>query len=148
MKILGVSAGFHDAAVTLLSPQGDILFAAHSERYSKIKNDPNLHYELLRDLVNTENCFNLDTIAYYERPLYKQARQWYSGQGIEWNKLSTRKILRDQIRMFDFSSVPVKSYNHHLSHAAAGFQTSPFDRATVVVIDALGDWYTISFWGA
>ena len=148
MKILGVSAGFHDAAVTLLSPQGDILFAAHSERYSKIKNDPNLHYELLWDLVNTENCFNLDTIAYYERPLYKQARQWYSGQGIEWNKLSVRKILRDQIRMFDFSSVPVKSYNHHLSHAAAGFQTSPFDRATVVVIDAIGEWDTISIWGA
>ena len=148
MNILGISTGFHDAAVTLLSPKGDILFAAHSERYSKVKNDPNLHHELLRDVVNTEDRFSIDTIAYYERPLYKQARQWYSGQGIEWNKLSVRKILRDQIQIFDFSSVPVQSYNHHLSHAAAGFQTSPFDRATVVVIDAIGEWDTISIWGA
>ena len=147
-SILGISAGFHDAAVTLLSPKGDILFAAHSERYSKIKNDANLHHELLWDVVNTEDRFSIDTIAYYERPLYKQARQWYSGQGIEWNKLSVRKILQDQIQIFDFSSVPVKSYNHHLSHAAAGFQTSSFDRATVVVIDAIGEWDTISIWGA
>jgi len=148
MNILGVSAGFHDAAVTLLSPRGDILFAAHSERYSKIKNDPNIHSEMVWDLVNTENCFSLDAIAYYERPLYKQARQWYSGQGVEWNKLSTRKILQDQLKIFDISGIPVKSYNHHLSHAAAGFQTSPFDRATVVVIDAIGEWDTISIWGA
>jgi len=148
MNILGVSAGFHDAAVTLLSPQGDILFAAHSERYSKIKNDPNIHSEMVWDLVNAENCFRLDAIAYYERPLYKQARQWYSGQGIEWTKLSTRKILQDQLKIFDISGLPVKSYNHHLSHAAAGFQTSPFDRATVVVIDAIGEWDTISIWGA
>jgi carbamoyltransferase len=148
MNILGISTGFHDAAVTLLSPKGDILFAAHSERYSKIKNDANLHLDLVRDLVNVEDCFRLDAIAYYERPLYKQARQWYSGQGIAWNKLSTRQILQEQLKIFDVSSVPVKSYNHHLSHAAAGFQTSPFDRATVVVIDAIGEWDTISIWGA
>ena len=42
----------------------------------------------------------------------------------------------------------ISSYNHHLSHAAAGFQTSPYDRATVVVIDAIGEWDTISIWGA
>jgi carbamoyltransferase len=42
----------------------------------------------------------------------------------------------------------IKTYNHHLSHAAAGFQTSPYDRATVVVIDAIGEFDTISIWGA
>jgi carbamoyltransferase len=42
----------------------------------------------------------------------------------------------------------VHSFNHHLSHAAGGFQTSPYDRATVVVIDAIGEWDTISIWGA
>jgi carbamoyltransferase len=41
-----------------------------------------------------------------------------------------------------------KCYSHHLSHAAAGFQTSPYERATVVVIDAIGEWDTISIWGA
>ena len=40
------------------------------------------------------------------------------------------------------------SFNHHLSHAAGGFQTSPYDRATVVVIDAIGEWDTITIWGA
>jgi carbamoyltransferase len=42
----------------------------------------------------------------------------------------------------------VVSYNHHLSHAAGGFQTSPYDRATVVVIDAIGEFDTISIWSA
>jgi carbamoyltransferase len=42
----------------------------------------------------------------------------------------------------------VSSHNHHLSHAAAGFQTSPYDQATVVVIDAVGEWDTITIWGA
>jgi carbamoyltransferase len=42
----------------------------------------------------------------------------------------------------------VHSYNHHLSHAAGGFQTSPIEHATVVVIDAIGEWDTISIWGA
>jgi carbamoyltransferase len=44
--------------------------------------------------------------------------------------------------------VPIQSFNHHLSHAAAGFQTSTFDRATVVVIDAIGEFETTSIYGA
>jgi len=43
MNILGISAGFHDAAATVINNQGDILYAGHAERYSKIKNDPDLH---------------------------------------------------------------------------------------------------------
>jgi carbamoyltransferase len=45
-------------------------------------------------------------------------------------------------------SAKILNFNHHLSHAAGGFQTSPYDRATVVVIDAIGEWDTISIWGA
>ena len=41
MNILGISAGFHDAAASVINTQGDILFAGHSERYSKKKNDAN-----------------------------------------------------------------------------------------------------------
>ena len=41
--ILGISAGFHDAAATLINSHGDIIFAGHSERYSKQKNDNNIH---------------------------------------------------------------------------------------------------------
>ena len=145
MTILGISAGFHDAAISLVDHHGDILFAGHSERYSKSKNEPDICKGLLDEIHN----YNIDTIAYYERPLAKQLRQWYSGQGIEWNKLSTKKIVYDQCSPW-LPNKPkhIKSYNHHLSHAAAGFQTSPFNRATVVVIDAIGEWDTVSIWGA
>jgi len=44
--------------------------------------------------------------------------------------------------------VPVSTHGHHLSHAAAGFQTSPFDQATVVVIDAIGEWDSATIWAA
>jgi carbamoyltransferase len=100
-------------------------------------------------LLDDIRGYEIDTVAYYERPLAKQLRQWYSGQNIEWNKLSTKKIVYDQCGPW-FANKPkhIKSYNHHLSHAAAGFQTSSFNRATVVVIDAIGEWDTISIWGA
>jgi len=145
MNILGISAGFHDAAISLIDHHGDILFAGHSERYSKVKNDSDICQELLSEIRD----YQIDTIAYYERPLAKQLRQWYSGQGIEWNKLSAKSIVRDQCDPW-LPNKPrqIKSFNHHLSHAAAGFQTSTFDRATVVVIDAIGEWDTVSIWGA
>ena len=145
MNILGISAGFHDAAISLIDRRGDIVFAGHSERYSKVKNDPDICKGLLDEVRN----FDIDTIAYYERPIAKQLRQLYSGQGIEWNKLSAKQIVYNQCAPW-LPNKPkqIKSYNHHLSHAAAGFQTSPFTRATVVVIDAVGEWDTISIWGA
>ena len=146
MNILGISAGFHDAAATVISPDGEILFAGHSERYSKFKNDADFCTPLIREL---ENYNPIDTVAYYERPLMKQLRQFYSGQGIEWNRLSVKKNIHDQIGHANWQDVKhYKSYNHHLSHAAAGFQTSSFERATVVVVDAIGEWDTISIWGA
>jgi len=143
-NILGIAAGFHDASATVLSPNGDILFAGHSERYSKIKSDLNLCPDLMRDVMDHGP---IDHVAYYERPWAKQLRRLYSGEGIEWNKLRVKQILRDQ---FGPCMLPknISSHNHHLSHAAAGFQTSPFDRATVVIIDAIGEWDTISIWAA
>ena len=145
MNILGISAGFHDSAAAVVNPRGDILFAAHSERYSKTKNDPNLSLEMIMDCLDYGQ---INTIAYYEKPLLKQSRQLYSGQGIEFNKLTVRQILKDQLGGYIAWPDNVKSYSHHLSHAAAGFQTSTFDKATVVVIDAVGEWDTITIWAA
>jgi carbamoyltransferase len=144
MSILGVSAGFHDASVAVVDTLGEILFAAHSERYSKIKNDADIHPDLIMDLADGRR---IDHIAYYERPWLKQLRQLYSGQGIEWNKLSAGQILKQQLHG-NFPNVPISTHSHHLSHAAGGFQTSPYDRATVVVIDAVGEWDTITIWAA
>lgn len=144
MNILGISAGFHDAAVAVINDSGQILFAAHSERYSKRKNDPDIHQDLIWDL---SDCRHIDHIAYYERPWLKQLRQLYSGQGVEWSKLTARQIIKKQLQGY-FSYTPISSHSHHLAHAAGGFQTSPFDRATVVVIDAVGEWDTATIWAA
>jgi len=141
--ILGISAGFHDAAATVIRGDGEIVFAGHSERYSKLKNDADIHIDLIAELGR----WDIEHVAYYETPWKKQLRQLYSGQGIEWNKLSTKRILKHQLHGF-FNTVPVSRFNHHLSHAAAGFQTSPFDKATVVVIDAIGEFDTVSIYGA
>jgi len=144
MNILGISAGFHDAAATVISHQGDILFAGHSERYSKMKNDPNICSDLIEDINQYSPIVH---IAYYEVPWKKQLRRLYSGEGIEWYKLTLTQVLENE---FGTKVIIPKAscYNHHHSHAAAGFQTSPYDRATVVVIDAIGEWDTISIWSA
>jgi len=144
MNILGISAGFHDAAAAVISPKGDIVFAGHSERYSKQKNDADISTELLTEI----DMSSVGTVAYYERPLVKQLRQWYAGQGIEWDKLTTKQCLDQQLGSGTISDKTLNSYNHHLCHAAAGFQTSSYDRATVVVIDAVGEFETITIWAA
>jgi carbamoyltransferase len=142
---LGMSAGFHDSAITLINEAGDIVFAGHSERYSKQKNDAEIHPDLLRELRG----YRIDTMALHERPWVKQLRCWRAGQGIDWNNITARQVILNQTRPW-LPNWPahIRTYNHHLSHAAAGFQTSPYDRATVVVIDAIGEFDTISIWGA
>jgi carbamoyltransferase len=71
MNILGISAGFHDAAATVINRSGDILFAGHSERYSKKKNDADFCQGLLDEVAE----YGPDVVAYYERPWNKQFRQ-------------------------------------------------------------------------
>ena len=151
MNILGISAGFHDAAAAVINQSGDILFAGHSERYSKQKNDADLCAGLLDDVIRYNDYGPMsgtpEIVAYYERPWLKQIRQLYAGQGIEWDKIKVNQILKSQLKG-KITPKHVYSFNHHLSHAAGGFQSSPYDRATVVIIDAIGEWDTISIWGA
>ena len=143
--ILGISAGFHDAAASLIRSDGEILFAGHSERYSKKKNDADLCQDLLKEFCNYE----IDTISYYERPWLKQLRNLRSGQGIDWNNITIGQVLRNQMGSWlQHPPRQIQTYNHHLCHAAAGFQTSEFNKATCVVIDAIGEFDTISIWGA
>jgi len=142
--ILGVSAGFHDAAVSVVREDGEIMFAGHSERYSKIKNDPNIHPDLLKECCE----YDFDTVAFYERPWMHNYQQWRSGQKL-YGPWTTRQAIRQHLG--DWYQHPARrevSYRHHLSHAAAGFQTSPFHEACVVVIDAIGEMDTISIWAA
>jgi carbamoyltransferase len=142
--VLGISAGFHDAAATVINSHGDILFAGHSERYSKQKNSSLLDAGLLSELCK----WKYDTVAFYERPWMHNLQQWYSGQRHN-GPWTTRGVLHKHLgAWYQNPAENERSFPHHLSHAAAGFQTSPFDRATVVVIDAIGEFDTISIYGA
>ncbi len=144
MKILGVSAGFHDAALTVIHNH-KVLFAGHAERYSKIKNDSTIPISL-QEHAKTYGPF--DKIVYYEKPHLRQLRKIKSGEswGGAWR---TRTELEQTIPyIMENTKAKITSVGHHLSHAAAGFQTSPFDDATVVVIDAIGESDTISIYHA
>ena len=138
-KILGVSAGFHDAAAAVVSG-GRILYAGHAERYSRVKNDPLLNRALLR--TATEGTDPI-TIAYYENPYLKWLRMLFAGQKPKF--ISSETIAREHFRYY---APNLKNYPHHLSHAAAGFQTSTFTSAIVVVVDAIGEWDTATIWHA
>jgi carbamoyltransferase len=142
---LGISAGFHDAAVSVLDSNGEILFAGHSERYSRKKNDANICSGLMQEVCK----WPIDTVAYYERPWLKQLRLLRSGEGVDWSNITIRQVLRNQLG--DWLQYPPRrtlTFNHHLCHAAAGFQTSPYDKACCVVIDAIGEFDTVTIWGA
>jgi carbamoyltransferase len=151
MKILGISSGFHDAAVTLID-DGTIVFAGHAERYSKIKNDAHINDALVADALGSDNP---DLVAYYERPWIKKLQQLYSGQYnevIDFKNFTLDQYLRKHLSNDVYQRYFVRRLrrcmSHHLSHAAAGFQTSPYARATVVVVDAIGELDTVSIWGA
>jgi len=141
---LGISAGFHDAAVSVVREDGEILFAGHSERYSKLKNDDGLSPDLLRECCS----FQFDTVAFYERPWMHNWQQWRSGQQ-HYGPWTTGQAIRRHLgSWYQHPAQREVSYPHHVSHAAAGFQTSLFDQAAVVVIDAIGEMDTISIFRA
>ena len=141
--ILGVSAGYHDAAISVVREDGEIVFAGHSERYSKIKNDSELSIEL----IDAAYCFDIDTIAYYERPWMHNVQQLRSGEN-KFGFWTLRSTLEHHIGVNRIRDRKLRAFSHHLSHAAAGFQTSPYSEAAVVVIDAIGELDTISIYRA
>lgn len=145
--ILGISAGYHDAAISVVK-DSDILFAGHSERYSRKKSDKELHIKLIHEALSFGEP---DVIAYYEKPWLKKARQFYSGQyetACDMSDLTIKRYLSCHFPSVKFKkNVEFRHFSHHMSHAAS-FQSSPFTRATVVVIDAIGEWDTISIIGA
>lgn len=141
--ILGISAGYHDAAISVVREDGEIVFAGHSERYSKTKNDPELSIELIDAAYN----FDIDTIAYYERPWMHNIQQLRSGENA-FGPWTLRGTLEQHVGANRIKGRKLKAFPHHLSHAAAGFQTSPYLEAAVVVIDAIGELDTISIYHA
>lgn len=126
MNILGINETSHDAAMSLIDNDGNILFAGHAERYSKSKNDWYNNGNLMDDLLKYGTP---DKTAYYEKPYLKKLRLMFGGYA-DW---------KPNVR-YD------KSFAHHYSHAAAGYYTSPFKDAVIVVLDAIGEFTTSSIW--
>jgi carbamoyltransferase len=149
MNYIGVSSGFHDAAASVINDHGDILFAGHSERYSKHKHDKHLCMGIIEDMLPYTNSRDIE-IHYYERPWMKFLRQVRSGEKPALSNLFVKEIIGTGLlhKLQDGRGGKIHTHNHHLSHAAAGFQTSPYNDATVVIIDAIGEFDTISIYNA
>ena len=138
MKILGINCMNHDASMSVVDGR-EIVWAAHSERYSKVKNDHFLNWKIVNEAM-THGPF--DKVVYYERPWLKKTRQLYAGQ---WgDALSYTELPSWHLDHFD---IKIDQYvKHHDSHAAAGYFTSPFkdEGATILTVDAIGEWETVS----
>jgi len=130
MIILGINETSHDASISLIK-NGKILFAGHAERYSKKKNDWYVNDNLIQDALQYGKP---DYVAYYEKPLLKKSRLFFSGGSGDW------------LPKFKIDNIPRKSFKHHYSHACAGYFTSKFDDAAIVVIDAIGEYNTSTIW--
>lgn len=138
----GISAGTHDASLCVVADniipalRDNILFASHSERFSGRKNDKDLNWSLL---AYAEEFGKPDIVHWYENPYKKWMRKIYARQSDAW--LNPKKYLLNYN-----IDVPVQYSNHHESHAAAGYYTSPFEESAILVVDAIGEWKTISIW--
>jgi carbamoyltransferase len=143
MKVLGISGALnHDAAVSLVS-DSEILYASHSERYSKKKNDANLNDGIINDALKYGNP---DVIAWYEKPLLKKSRQLWAGQyglAFDGNEMP-RKYIEENFPQL--SGIPIEYQSHHYTHAASGYFTSKFTDAAVIVLDSIGEWETFTIW--
>ena len=142
MRILGINALNHDAAITMIQ-DGEILFAGHSERYSGIKNDSDLNSALFADCYRQGG--KPDKVVYFERPYLKKLRQLRAGQ---YGEVLSRKNLPSYYLRDFVGNTPIEYVQHHQSHAAAGYFTSPYEESAIVIIDAMGEWETCSIWYA
>ena len=133
----GISANSHDGAVAVFDDD-EILFASHTERFSGIKNDPHLNHRIKNYAMQWGYP---QEIIWYEDPMLKSLRQLRAGQGYRFQENDVERYLQS----YNILS-PVTKMEHHHSHAAAGYYTSGFDDAIVVVIDSIGEFETYTVW--
>ena len=165
MKILGISAFYHDSSVALIDDE-KIVFASQEERFSRKKHDKEFPKKSLKFLVLNylDNDFkNLDYIVFFDKPFLKFERLletylYYSPlkgydsfkQSIPiWikEKLYQRDLIINEIsEIFNISKKEVKNKlhfsEHHLSHAASAFFPSKFEDAAIITLDGVGEWST------
>ena len=134
----GVSAMSHDAALAVYK-DGDIVYASHSERYSRVKNDKDLHPTQIAEALEYGEP---DKVFFYENTKLKKWRQLTTGQ----YKLLTKQTPARYMRSLGVTA-PVTLIDHHHSHAAYGYYTMPkYANADILVIDSIGEFDTMSWW--
>jgi carbamoyltransferase len=150
MNYIGISCGYHDAAITVIDGTGNIVYAGHAERYGGGKHTPHLNSGIINAAMASINTSTDSySLHYYERPLVKWLRRWWAGERPSWRSIDIGSIIGTQnMALLGYDSRKINTYNHHLSHAAAGFQTSPYMDATVVIIDAIGEFECVTIWKA
>jgi carbamoyltransferase len=152
--ILGISAFYHDSAVALLK-NGEIVFAAQEERFSRVKHDASFPHQAFISALDFANITpaNLHTITYFEDPKLKSTRVLssyleYFPRGLSKfaNAMSgvplSQKKIANQIKDLAGFSGDIHFGNHHLSHAASAFYPSPFSDAAILTMDGIGEWAT------
>jgi carbamoyltransferase len=153
--VLGLSAFYHDSAAALLR-DGEIVAAAQEERFTRVKHDPRFPKRAVSFCLTDAGIGpgDLAAVAFYERPLVKFDRLLetflgHAPRGFDlfheampvWAhvKLQLPKIILGELPGF---SGPMFFVDHHESHAASAFFPSPFDRAAILTLDAVGEWST------
>jgi len=124
----GTTFGSHDGALAVFVDD-ELVFASDAERWSRKKNDPIIPDRLIEF---AENKWGVPEIVYFYEDLnLKDERRKFAGQ----------KPLDELLFKY-----PITYCNHHESHARYGYYTSPFIDCTVLVIDAIGEWNTMTQW--
>ena len=156
--ILGISAFYHDSAAALLQ-NGELIAAAHEERFTRIKHDSTFPRQATRYVLDEAgmNLRDIAAIAFYDKPYLKFERllETYHGfapRGLRsflsampvWikEKLFLRNMLRKELARLGPGQPVILFPEHHLSHAASAFYPSPFQEAAIVTIDGVGEWAT------
>jgi len=164
MYILGISAWYHDSAACLIK-DGEIIAAVQEERFSRIKHDESFPINSIKYCLKEADILpsELESIVFYEKPFLKFERLietylafaprgfksfrksmplWIKDKLFQKSKISKEleAVFGDDIKW----SERLLFSEHHLSHAASAFYPSPFKKAAVLTIDAVGEWATTS----
>lgn len=159
MKILGISALYHDSAATIIE-DGRIIAAVQEERFSRVKHDNRIPINAINYCLNVGHIAmkDLDEVVYYDQPLLTLdrfvhnciANQNFGGEtwlidnyleDIVQSRLCIDKNLRAIYGDLGKKDQLV-TCEHHVSHAASAFYPSPFEESAILTIDGVGEWAT------
>ena len=163
MRVLGLSALYHDSAAALVI-DGAVVAAAQEERFTRKKHDPGFPAQAIAYCLAEAGCRleDLDAVVFYDKPFLKFERLLetylsFAPRGFSsfrramplWlkEKLFQKDLLRKEFKSFagDFDwQTKLLFAEHHLSHAASAFFPSPFEEAAVLTMDGVGEWTTTS----